>query len=153
MNSSIQFTKEGLTKIKAELEDLVKNKQPKAIERLGVARAMGDLSENSEYVAAKEDRANIAGRIQELEEIIKRAVVNDSTPGNNVIGIGSSVSVVIDGGTDNFKIVGEFEADPITKKISHTSPLGKALLNKKIGELVEVEVPAGKKIYKIISIT
>ena len=145
------LTKEGLAELKREYEDLVQTKRPIAVVRLSDARDNGDLSENSEYASAKQDLSFIDGRIAELEEILHGAkVVTNHT--KNHIDVGSKVTVHINGKKDIFHLVGEWEADPLNKKISHSSPLGKALMGKKAGEIVEVEAPAGKIIYKIISI-
>jgi len=148
----IQLTKEGYENLQKELKNLTEVKKPQAIERLSKARAMGDLSENSEYVAAKEDLALVEGRVQEVEEILKTAEVVTNHNGNHVVDVGVTVTVEADGKTDQFQIVGEFEADPMNKKLSHTSPIGKALLGKKVGELVEVIIPAGKIQYKILEV-
>ena len=147
-----QITQDGFEKLQKELEELTKNKRPKAISRLQTARAMGDLSENSEYTAAKEDLAFIEGRIQELEELIKNAQIVSHIADTSMIDVGCSVTVEKDGEKINYFIVGEFEANPMENKLSHSSPIGKALLGKKIGELVSVEVPAGKIVYKILDI-
>ena len=148
----IQLTKEEYENLQKELKNLTEVKKPQAIERLSKARAMGDLSENSEYVAAKEDLALVEGRVQEVEEILKTAEVVTNHNGNHVVDVGVTVTVEADGKTDQFQIVGEFEADPMNKKLSHTSPIGKALLGKKVGELVEVIIPAGKIQYKILEV-
>ena len=148
----IQFTKEGLEKVKAEHDALVAEKRPKAIDRLGKARAMGDLSENSEYVAAKEELAFLEGRILELEFIIKNAQVVDNDTNNSVVDVGKAIRVKMDDSEDEYFIVGEFEANPLEKKISHTSPIGRALLGKRTGDVVEVKVPAGTIRYTILDI-
>ncbi len=148
----IQLTREGFENLQKELKDLLENKKPAAVDRLSKARAMGDLSENSEYVAAKEDLALVEGRVQEVEEIIKTAEVVSNHNGNHVVDVGVAVTVEADGKQDVFQIVGEFEADPMNKKLSHTSPIGKALVGKKVGDIVEVEIPAGKILYKILEI-
>lgn len=150
-NTKIQFTKDGYKKLKAELSELQSTQRPAAVDRLQKARAMGDLSENSEYTAAKEELAFVEGRIKEIEELMKRAeiVESQSTPG---ISIGVDVTVERDGREETYSIVGEFEADPMQKKLSATSPIGQALLGKKEGDMVEVEVPAGKLHYKILKI-
>ena len=148
----IQLTREGFENLQKELKDLVENKKPFAVDRLSKARAMEDLSENSEYTAAKEDLSFVEGRIQEVEEILKTAEVVTNHNGNHVVDLGITVTVEADGKRDEFQIVGEFEADPMNKKLSHTSPIGKALLGKKIGDLVEVVIPAGKIQYKILEI-
>ena len=151
----IYLTKEGLEELKKEHQELTKIKRPDVLERVSQARSMGDLSENAEYVAAREELSFIDGRIDELEELLNQAVLitETHTKGNNhVVKLGSRVSVNIKGKKEEFTVVGEWEADPASKKISHESPLGKALLGKKVGEKVEVEAPAGKILYKILHI-
>ena len=145
----IQFTKNGLSEIQAELAELKTNKLQSAIERVARARDFGDLSENAEYHAAKEELSFIEGRIEELESIVNKAYVVEKGKGNGAVDIGCHVTVEVGGREHTYDIVGEWEADPLKKKISHTSPLGLALLGKKKGEAVEFEAPAGKVIYKI----
>jgi len=148
----VQLTKEGFENLKKELEELIKTKRPYALERLHKARSMGDLSENSEYNAAKEGLAFVEGRIQEIEEILKTAKVVENQNNNHQVEVGTSVIVEIDGKKELFQIVGDFEADPLNKKLSHTSPIGQALVGKKVGDWVEVTVPVGKIKYKIVEI-
>ena len=147
-----QLTQKGYDDLKIEHEDLLKNKKPKAIDRLSKARSMGDLSENSEYTAAKEELAFVEGRVREIEEIINNVQVIENNHVGNLVQVGSSVTVQTDGKSELFQIVGEFEADPMNKKLSQNSPIGQALINKKVGDLVEVDIPAGKIQYKIIEI-
>ena len=147
--SKIQLTQKGHNDLKVEYQDLVKNKKQQAIDRLGKARSMGDLSENSEYTAAKEELAFVEGRVREIEEILNNAEVVENNINSNQVQVGSAVTVEADGKSDLFQIVGEFEADPMNKKLSQNSPIGQALINKKVGDLVEVDVPAGKITYKI----
>lgn len=151
MNHRILLTKEGLDELRIEHEELTKKKRPEAVARLSDARDLGDLSENSEYAAAKQDLAFIDGRIAELEEIIHGAKVV-TTHGKKQVDVGCKVTLHINGKKDVFTVVGEWEADPMQKKISHESPLGKALMGKKQGDSVEVEAPAGKLHYKILGI-
>ena len=148
----VQLTNQGFEKLKNELEELKNKTKQEVLTRLNQARAMGDLSENSAYSAAKEELNLIEGRITELEEILKNAEIVEGNNNKNIVQVGSSVVVEINGQKEQFEIVGEFEADPLNKKLSHTSPIGKALVGKKIGEWVEVEVPAGKIRYKIVEI-
>ena len=150
----IYLTKEGLEELKAEYEDLIKVKRPDILERVSQARSMGDLSENAEYVAAREELSFIDGRVDELEELVKQAVLiqENHTKGNHVVKLGSTVTVHIKGKKEIFTVVGEWEADPKEKKISHESPLGKALIGKKVGDKVEVEAPAGTLGYTIVSV-
>ena len=147
-----QITQKGFNDLKTELEDLTKSKKPKAIDRLGKARSMGDLSENSEYTAAKEELAFVEGRVQEIQQVLDNAEVTSSNNSGDLVQIGSSVTVEFNDKNEIFQIVGEFEADPINKKLSKNSPVGQALINKKAGDLVEVNIPAGKVQYKIIDI-
>ncbi|PIU36669.1 transcription elongation factor GreA [Candidatus Roizmanbacteria bacterium CG_4_8_14_3_um_filter_34_9] len=150
--TKIQLTQKGFNDLQLELEDLIKNKKSKAIDRLSKARSMGDLKENSEYTAAKEELALVEGRIQEINNVLSNAEVTLMYKAGNKIEIGSTVTVDINGQKDTFQIVGEFEADPMNKKLSQNSPIGQALINKKIGDLVEINIPAGKIQYKIIEI-
>ena len=132
---------------------MVEKKRPGLVDRLADARELGDLSENSEYAAAKEDLAFVDGRIIELENILKDAqVVLISKRQKSSVSLGCKVHVKINGKDVVFTIVGEWEADPTEKKISHSSPLGKALIGKKVGEVAIVEAPVGKLDYKVIKI-
>jgi transcription elongation factor GreA len=150
-NNYILITAAGLDQLKAELAGLKDNKRPLLVERLSQARSMGDLAENSDYISAKEELTFLDSRIDELEELIKNSRV--TTPsGNEKIDFGHTVRVKIDSGETIFQIVGEPEADPAKRKISHSSPLGLALMGKKIGDQVEVEAPVGKILYTILSI-
>ncbi len=151
----IYLTKERLEELKHELLELSQVKRPQVLERVSSARNMGDLSENAEYVAARDELSFIDGRIDELEQIVKQAVLIDKVAAKGVhkeIEIGSTVTLHIKGKKEDYMIVGEWEANPAEKKISHESPLGKALIGKKAGEKVEIEAPAGKVLYTIVSI-
>ncbi len=147
----VELTQEGFNKLQAEHQELLNTKRPAAIERLQKARAMGDLSENSEYSAAKDEIGIVEGRVQEIEEILKNVVIIAETKGN-IVSLGSKVFVEADGEKQEFHIVGEFEADPLNGKLSQTSPIGKALLGKNAGDTVKIEIPAGKTTYKILEI-
>ncbi len=146
--TKIQFTADGLQELKIELADLQNKKLPAAIDRVSRARDFGDLSENAEYHAAKEELSFIEGRIEELENIVTKAYVVDKKD-SSTIDIGCRVTVELGGKDHTYDVVGEWEADPMKQKISHTSPLGQALVGKKKGETVEFQAPAGKVIYKI----
>jgi transcription elongation factor GreA len=150
-NDNILITKIGFETLKAELLDLVNQKRPALVERLATARSMGDLSENSDYQSAKEDLSFMDGKIEELEEIIKNCTPHTPTTKDNV-DFGHAVTVKVNGTQVTFQIVGEWEANPTLKKISNSSPLGKALMGKKIGEQVEVVAPAGKVVYTVVGI-
>jgi len=149
-NTRVQMTPLGYRQLVDELKQTESTGLPEAIERVAKAREFGDLSENAEYHSAREDLAALEGRIEELKDIISRVnVVDIKKSGEEEVGIGSLVMVSINGKQHEFSIVGEWEADPAAKKISHESPLGKALLGKKVGDSVEVEAPAGKVAYTI----
>ncbi len=146
----VQMTPLGYRQLVDELTQLEKVGLPDGIDRVAKAREFGDLSENAEYHSAKEDLSALEGRIEELKDIISRVTVVDiKKSGEEEVGIGSLVTVQVNGNAHEFSIVGEWEADPAAKKISHESPLGKALIGKKVGDTVEVEAPAGKVIYAI----
>src|SRR3989344_8467810 len=152
-SKKIYLTKEGLAELKREYEELVNVKRPDVLTRVTQARNMGDLSENAEYVSAREGLTFIDGRIDELEILLKQAVViRDSKIPTQTIKLGSTVTLNIGGKNQVFTVVGEWEADPMNKKISHQSPLGKVLMGKKVGEKAEVEAPAGKLIYHITEV-
>lgn len=152
MQKKIYLTKEGLADLKKEHEDLTKVKRPAVVTRVSDARNLGDLSENAEYVAARDELSFIDGRIDELEELLKQAVIIDDRASAKIINLGSKVTLTIGKKKEDYMVVGEWEADPAEKKISHQSPLGKALIGKKVGEQVEVEAPAGKIVYTVVSI-
>ena len=147
----VLVTREGLTELKKEHDELVQSKRPEAVTRLANARGQGELTENSEYTAAKQDLAFIDGRIAELEQVLHEAKVV-SSHSRKKVDVGCKVTLTIKGKKEIFTIVGEWEADPAQKKISHSSPLGQALMGKKPGDHVEVEAPAGKILYKIVHI-
>ena len=149
------LTPEGFEELKKEYEELSKVKRPAIVSRVSQARDMGDLSENAEYSAARDELSFIDGRIDELEEMLKQVeVIKGSTisEGKTIVSLGSKVSLKVNGKHEDYTVVGEWEADPIEKKISHESPLGKALLGKSVGESVEVSAPAGKIIYTVTSV-
>lgn len=149
LNQTVQLTKDGHADLVKEFSELQNSKRPAAVTRVQTAREFGDLSENAEYHAAREELNFIDGRIEELEEILSRATVVATPKTNGVVGIGCKVTVSVDGQTHVFHVVGEWEANPAEKKISHDSPLGKALIGKRVGEKVEVDAPAGKIAYTI----
>ena len=152
MKKKLQLTKQGLEELKRELEELVSVKRPKMVDRLSYARSQGDLSENSDYANAKEELEFTDGRIEELGQVVATAeVVKDGGNGNG-IGVGTKITVKVNGDKIIFQMVGEWEADPINKKISPESPLGQALVGKKVGDEVQVEAPAGKLKYEILAI-
>lgn len=157
IKKKIYLTKQGVAELKKEFDELSKVKRPEILERVSQARNMGDLSENAEYVAAREELSFIDGRLDELEELLRQATLirEDSSSSNGskkVVKLGSKVILHQNGKKEEFVVVGEWEADPTEKKISHQSPLGQALLGKKIGEKVEFEAPAGIIHYTITAV-
>lgn len=149
----ILITKEGLNSLKAECRKLKEIKRPALVERLYLARIQGDLAENSEYTNAKEELAFIDGRIDESEEVLKRAVVVDQGHVDcREVELGCRVTVRSDRGTRVFHLVGEWEANPSEAKISHRSPLGQSLIGKKAGDKVKFSAPAGEIIYTVVKI-
>lgn len=151
-DKKIYITKEGLAELKKEYVELTSVKRPEVLERVSQARSMGDLSENAEYSAAREELSFIDGRIDELEELLKQAVIIAEGHSNHMIKLGSKVTLQTKTKKEMFTLVGEWEADPTEKKISHKSPLGLALIGKRVGEKIEVEAPAGKILYTVKSI-
>ncbi len=150
---TILLTKEGLEELKKEYDELVATKRPALIARIKNAREQGDLSENSDYEAAREELSFTEGRIAELEQVLHDAkLIIASKKAKGAVDMGSKVTLHVNGKKEEFMVVGEWEADPVEKKISHSSPLGKALMGKKIGEEIEVEAPVGKINYKVLSI-
>lgn len=141
-------TKDGLDKLRTELDDLVQVQRKKIAVALKEAKEFGDLSENASWDDAKERQAFIEGRIAEIEHILKNSVEIAESHGD-VVSVGSTVHVELETGEQQFQIVGSTEADPESGKISNESPIGKALLGKKPGDEVEVDVPAGTMVYKI----
>ena len=151
----ILMTQDGLVALKEEYRNLKEVKRPALVDRMAGARSEGDLSENSEYIQSREELAFLDGRLEELDDILQRAqAVNNG--GHNkcqTVDFGCKVTVKTSlNGEQFFYLVGEWEADPAQQKISHQSPLGKLLIGRKIGEKVEVEAPAGKVTYTILSI-
>jgi len=145
------LTKEGLAELEAELKDLKENKRKEVAAALKEDKEFGDVSENTDWDDAKSRQLFIEGRISELENILKHAKVIEGVSGD-VISVGSTVDVEIEDGKHTFQIVGSTEADPDQGKISDESPIGKALLGKKVGEHAEVEIPAGITTYKVVKI-
>lgn len=157
MDKKIYLTKDGLSELQKEYQELTKVRRPEVVTRVSDARNLGDLSENAEYVAAREELSFIDGRIDELEELLKQVSLiehngSGKKNGKKIVELGSKVVLVSNGKREEFTVVGEWEADPIEKKISHESPLGKALLGKHNGEKIEVEAPVGKILYTVLSV-
>lgn len=150
MDKKVYLTKEGYNNLKEELERLLGDERKEIAERIKTAKEYGDLSENSEYSDAKEQQSFVEGRIIEIEHLLKNAeIIDDSKADCSAVNIGCTV-VLEDAQKElKYRIVGSTEADPAKGYISNESPIGKALLGKKTGEMVEVTVPAGAKTYKV----
>ena len=149
------LTYEGLRKLEEELEDLKVNRRKEVADKIKEAREQGDLSENAEYDAAKDEQREIEARIEELEKILKNAeVVDEDEVDVDTINIGCKVKVLDVEFEEEleFRIVGSTEASSLQGKISNESPVGKALLRHKVGDVVEVETQAGVIEYKILEI-
>ena len=152
-NKPTYLSKDGLEKLRSELDEMVSVKRPEVANRIHDAKEHGDLSENAEYEDAKNEQAFVEGRIQTLEALIKNATIIDENHSTDHVQIGSTVAVESPDGKEAFTIVGSAEAKPAEGRISNESPVGRALLGKKKGEKVVVKVPAGDFTYKIVGIT
>ena len=145
----IYLTQQGFEELKSELDNLINVKRPANIQAIKEARALGDLSENADYDAAKNDQAEIEGRIKKIEKMLENVEIIKKGD-SSVVSLGTTVSIKYvddEDETDEYQIVGSQEADPFMSKISNESPIAKAIMNKKVGDIVEVESPNG--IYKI----
>ena len=153
MSKEVYVTSDGLEKMKTELEYLKMERRPEVIQALKEARALGDLSENAEYDAARAAQSEVENKIIELEQMIEHAVVITEA-NTDEVSIGNSVKIkyVEDGDIEEFTIVGSKEADPFNNKISNESPIAKAILNKKVNEKVLVDSPNGKYEVEILEI-
>ncbi len=148
-DKKIYLTEEGLEDLKRELDELINVKRPENIQAIKEARALGDLSENADYDAAKNDQAEIEGRIKKIEKMLENVEIIEKK-NSDVVELGSTVCIKYcddEDETDEYKIVGSQEADPFMSKISNESPIAKAIMNKRVGDVVEVESPNG--VYKI----
>ena len=152
-NKPTYISKDGLEKLRHELEELVSIQRPEIAQRIHDAKEHGDLTENAEYEDAKNEQAFVEGRIQMVESLIKNATLIDEHHSNDHVQIGSTVKVSGPDGNQTFTIVGSTEAKPTEGRISNESPVGRALLGKKKGENVSVQVPAGDIAYKITGIS
>lgn len=147
------LTPEGEEKLQAELEELKGPRREELSARLRSAIQMGDLSENADYHKAKEDQGFLEGRIQEIEAILRNSVIIEKTKSTGVVSIGSQVTIQEDGfDPEAYHLVGPTEADPRKGRISYESPIGRALMDKKVGDTAEAETPGGKIKFKIIKI-
>ncbi len=149
----ILLTPEGRAKLQAELDHLRSVRRPEIANQLRQAVDEGDLTENVGYEDAKHEQAFVEGRILTLETLLKRAVVVEDGPASGAVAFGCRVTIMERGGArESFQIVGSVEADPGQGRISNESPLGKALLNRRVGEEVAVEAPDGVLYFQILDI-
>ncbi len=155
LNSPVYLTEEGLRDLKAELDDLINVRRLEMAQRLHTAIKQGDLSENADYITAKEAQGFLEGRILDIKQKLRNAVlINATNSPDGVAALGSHVTVVESGfdEEETYHIVGNTEADPSKGKISNDSPLGKALIGKRVNEIVSVLAPAGDIQFKIIRV-
>lgn len=149
----VYLTEEGYDKLKKELEYLKLEKRPEVIASLKEARALGDLSENAEYDAARNEQAEVEGRIKELEAMIEKATIIKNVNTDKVsVGTQVKIKYVEDSEVEAYSIVGSNEADPFENKISNESPIAKAIMNHSVGDIVSVESPNGKYDVEIVEI-
>lgn len=149
----IYLTQEGLDKVKNELKELKSDKRPEIIRAIKEARALGDLSENADYHAAREEQAVLEARIQDLEAMVEDAIIISATKFNKVeVGATVTIKYIDDDETEEYKIVGSKEADPSENRISNESPIYKAIKDRKKGDVVTVESPNGAYRIEIVDI-
>ena len=147
------LTSEGFLELETELNNLKSDDRPRIIEAIKEARAQGDLSENADYDAAREEQAKIESRIQELEYMLEHAKIIEKVSGDKVaVGTTVTVQYVDDEEEEEYSIVGSMEADPFENKISNESPIGKAIMDRRVGDVISVESPNGSYDIKIVKI-
>ena len=149
------LTSEGYLELETELNTLKTEKREEVLKSLKEARALGDLSENSEYDAARDEQAKVEARIKEVEYILEHASIIEEGKNDGVVTVGSTVTIAYDGDesdTEEYRIVGSQEADPFNNKISNESPIAEAIMGKKVGETVEVASPNGTYKVKITKV-
>lgn len=155
VEKTFQMTADGLAKLEQELENLKLVKRPEVIERIKIARGYGDLSENSEYEAAKDEQAFIEGRVSTVETMIRYAEIIDSASvAKDEVSLGKTVTFqeIGEKDTETYTIVGTAEADPFTGKISNESPIARSLIGRKIGETVVIPLPVGEMKVTIVGV-
>lgn len=151
MKKQYHLTQDGKVELETELSEL-KNRRSEIAEKIANARDYGDLSENAEYDAAREEQAQLESRVAELEEILQNADIIKPAKSNGTIRVGSTVELK-NGKTVKYQIVGPVEADPLEGKISNESPIGAALMGKKVGDKVTIETPKGSVSYSVVAIS
>ncbi|MEO5627877.1 MAG: transcription elongation factor GreA [Candidatus Saccharimonadales bacterium] len=151
MKKSFHLTAEGIAELQTEVAELIAQRGPVA-ERIKAAREFGDLAENAEYTSARQEQERVENRIGEIEHILLNSEVIKKPKGDKVQ-LGCKVSLKSDGKAKEFQVVGTVEADPLNGKISDESPIGQALLGKKVGDQVEIKTPAETHTYKVVAIS
>ncbi len=152
MKKQFRLTQSGVDELRAELDSLLANRANLA-EAIRSARELGDLAENAEYQTARSDQEKSEGRVSEIENILANVEVIKKPNGAGKVQLGSTVKLKADGKTKEFQVVGTVEADPLNGKISDESPIGQALLGKKLGESVEIKTPADTTVFKVVEIS
>lgn len=153
MNKQFRLTQDGVNELKAELE-LLTTKRPIIADAIKTARELGDLSENAEYQAARQEQERNDNRIADIENILQNVEVITAPKNDSKVRLGSKVKLQAEGGkAKEFQVVGTVEADPLNGKISDESPIGQGLLGKKEGDSVEIRMPAETIVYKIVDIS
>jgi transcription elongation factor GreA len=153
MNQPTYLTPEGQAKLRAELEELKGPRRAELSKRLRSAIQMGDLSENADYHKAKEDQGFLEGRIKEIEAVLRDAVIIEKSSNTSVVSLGDHVTIQEEGfPPETYHVVGAKEADPPNGKISNESPIGRAIMDRKAGDVVEADTPGGKMKFKILKI-
>jgi len=147
-----RLTQEGVDELKEELKGLI-SQRPLVADRIKHARELGDLSENAEYQTAREEQDRLEARISELEHVLQYAEIIKKPKSDGQVRLGSKVTLKDGGKPLQYHVVGTMEADPTAGKISDESPIGQALLGKKVGDKVEIKTPAAAHTYKVISIS
>jgi transcription elongation factor GreA len=148
----VRLTTEGADRLRAELRELTDVRRPEVVARIRTAKEHGDLKENAEYHAAREEQSFLEGRIQALEARLRTAVIADAPAAGGGADIGSRVTVDVDGETVSYTLVGAFESNPGAGRLSAASPVGRALLGTAAGDVVTVETPRGAVVYRVVSV-
>lgn len=153
MTNQIILTAEGKVKLELELKELKEIRRPEVIAKIEQAKEMGDLSENAEYHDAKDQQGLMEARISEIEEILKKALIADKSGNKDIVNMGTQFVVVDAAGREReLTIVGYNEADPNVGRISNESPMGKAFMNRKAGDKVEVNAPSGVIVFQVVKL-
>jgi transcription elongation factor GreA len=146
------LTAEGDARLRAELDELTRVRRPQILARIRTAKEHGDLKENAEYHAAREEQSFLEGRVQAIEARLRSAVIVEAPVAGSRVGLGSVVTLDDDGETVVYTIVGADESDPARGRISSSSPVGRALVGRDSGDYVVVSTPAGEARYRILDI-